>query len=205
MRTEFKIYYAQSHKKVRKRSIFQKIGFSLLKRRIKRIDVGSEEWVEMEYKLGALSTSTFDCEKREFFFRHSFASTGKNLCVMPLLNVVASKNVSVGDNVYINARVSIVAKEKITIGNNVLIGPNVIINSGSHIFSNPNVPIREQGHKTSPIVIEDDVWIGANCIILPGVTIGKGSVVGANSLVNRSVEPYSVIGGSPAKLLKKRE
>lgn len=48
-------------------------------------------------------------------------------------------------------------------------------------------------------------WIGRNVTIVPGVTIGKASVVGASSVVTRDIEPYSVVGGNPAKLIKKRE
>ena len=55
---------------------------------------------------------------------------------------------------------------------------------------------------TRPVTIEDDVWIGANAVILPGVTLGKHSVVAAGSVVSRSVPPYSVCAGSPAKVIK---
>lgn len=55
-----------------------------------------------------------------------------------------------------------------------------------------------------PIIIEDDVWIGTDVIIMSGVKIGKGSVVAAGSIVTKNVEPYSIVGGNPAKLIKKR-
>lgn len=54
------------------------------------------------------------------------------------------------------------------------------------------------------IIIDDDVWIGAGAIILTGVTIGKGSVIAAGSIVTKDVEPYTIVGGNPAKLIKKR-
>ena len=56
-------------------------------------------------------------------------------------------------------------------------------------------------HKGS-ITLEPDVWIGTGSVILPGVTIGEGAVVGANSVVTRSVPPYTVVGGIPAKKIK---
>ena len=55
-----------------------------------------------------------------------------------------------------------------------------------------------------PVVIEDDVWCGANVTILKGVTIGHGSIVAAGAVVTKSFPPYSIIGGVPAKLIKKR-
>lgn len=55
-----------------------------------------------------------------------------------------------------------------------------------------------------PVVIEDDVWVGANVTILKGVTIGHGSVVAAGAVVTKSCPPYSIIGGVPAKVLRKR-
>lgn len=55
-----------------------------------------------------------------------------------------------------------------------------------------------------PVVIEDDVWVGANVTILKGVTIGRGSIVAAGAVVTKSFPPYSVIGGVPAHLLKRR-
>ena len=54
------------------------------------------------------------------------------------------------------------------------------------------------------MVIEDDVWIGANVTILPGSYISKATIIAANSVVNKFIEPYSIIGGTPAKIIKKR-
>lgn len=93
----------------------------------------------------------------------------------------------------------------VTIGRYVMMGPDVIIMTANHRFDDITVPMCRQGYeKELPVVIEDDVWIGARVIILPGVKIGKGSVIGAGAVVTKSFEPYSVIGGVPAKLLKKR-
>ena len=56
-----------------------------------------------------------------------------------------------------------------------------------------------------PVIIEDDVWIGSRVTILPGVTIGEGSVIGASAVVAKSVPPYSVVVGNPAKIVKTRK
>jgi acetyltransferase-like isoleucine patch superfamily enzyme len=65
--------------------------------------------------------------------------------------------------------------------------------------------INQQPNKTAPIIIGDDVWLGSNVTVLKGVRIGDGAVVGANSLVNADVEPYTIVGGVPAKVIGKRE
>jgi len=54
------------------------------------------------------------------------------------------------------------------------------------------------------VVIEDDVWIGTNAIILPGRRLGKGSIIAAGAVVTRDVEPYAIVGGNPARLIKRR-
>jgi acetyltransferase-like isoleucine patch superfamily enzyme len=59
--------------------------------------------------------------------------------------------------------------------------------------------------KYDQTIVESDVWIGAGVILLPGITIGTGSIVAAGAVVTKSCEPYSVIGGNPAKLIKKRK
>ncbi|MFC4210396.1 DapH/DapD/GlmU-related protein [Pedobacter lithocola] len=64
--------------------------------------------------------------------------------------------------------------------------------------------MHEQGVEREFIKIEDDCWIGTNSVILSGVTVGKGSIIAAGSVVTKSVEPYSIMGGVPAKLIKKR-
>ncbi|QFT08590.1 Putative acetyltransferase [Vibrio sp. THAF190c] len=94
----------------------------------------------------------------------------------------------------------------IKLGNNVMVAQNVQIIGGNHAFNRTDLPMMFQGEgKQGPIVIENDVWLGASCIILTGVTIGEGAIIAAGSVVTKSVEPYSIVGGNPAKLIKKRE
>ena len=91
------------------------------------------------------------------------------------------------------------------IGDNVMIAPHCMIATGNHDYKQREVPMRFAGHFTrGPITIKDDVWIGANCTIGDGVTIGEGAVVSANSFVNKDVEPYSIVGGVPAKKIGTR-
>ena len=90
------------------------------------------------------------------------------------------------------------------IGKNVLIGPNVTILTEKHYYNNMSANIKDQGISKAPVIVEDDVWIGANAVILGGNTIHSGAIVGAGSIVTRSVEKMEIVTGNPAKSLKIR-
>lgn len=93
----------------------------------------------------------------------------------------------------------------IKIGKNVMIAPHCVLAAGNHEFRNLDLPMRFSGDfSNGPIIIEDDVWIGANCTITDNVKIGHGSIIGANSLVNTDIEPFSIAGGIPCKVLSSR-
>ena len=89
-----------------------------------------------------------------------------------------------------------------TIGNNCLIASKTTFNDTGHqYFAKAN--INKQPITTKAIILEEDVWIGTSCVILRGVTIGKGAVIGAGSVVNKSIPPYEVWAGVPVRLSKK--
>lgn len=93
----------------------------------------------------------------------------------------------------------------INISKNVMVGPHCVLAAGNHEFRNLELPMIKAGSfSNGPIVIEEDVWIGANCTITDNVRIGKGAIVGANSLVNKDVQPYSIVGGVPARHISSR-
>ena len=113
----------------------------------------------------------------------------------------------IGNRVAFNSNVMVNADRegKIIIGNNVIFGPNVVLRTSNHRFDNPDIPIRDQGHKSGVIRIDDDVWIGSNAVILPDVNIAKGAIVAAGAVVSKDVEAYSIVGGVPAKVISKRK
>jgi maltose O-acetyltransferase len=93
----------------------------------------------------------------------------------------------------------------LTIGDHVMVSPHVMIHTRNHRFSDTQIPISKQGYSDPRrVVIEDDVWIGARSIILPGVTISHGSVIGAGTVVAKSVPPYSVVAGNPGRVIRSR-
>lgn len=91
-------------------------------------------------------------------------------------------------------------KDKIIIGNDCVISQGAHLCTGSHDISSPRHSLI-----TAPIIIKDHAWIAADAFIGPGVTIGEGAVVGARAAVFKDVEPWTVVGGNPAKFIKKRE
>lgn len=87
----------------------------------------------------------------------------------------------------------------ITIGENTCIGQDVYLLTGSHDISSPNFTL-----VTKPIVIGDGVWVATASTVLPGITLGDMTVVAASSVVVKSTEANEVVGGNPAKFIKKR-
>jgi acetyltransferase-like isoleucine patch superfamily enzyme len=112
-------------------------------------------------------------------------------------------SINIGEGTIIGSYNAIASCNKISIGNNVLFGPYVHVNDHSHCFDDITKPIMYQPvFSKGPVVINDDCWLGFGCHILSGVTIGKHSVVGANSVVTADVDPFSIVVGSPARVVK---
>ena len=115
-----------------------------------------------------------------------------------------------GENFQMNDYVHITAMQSVKIGNNVLLASKIYISdcshgtySGNENDSHPDSIPHDRPLSSKPVVIEDNVWLGEFVSVLPGVTIGKGSIVGANSVVSKSLPPYVIAVGTPAKPIKK--
>jgi maltose O-acetyltransferase len=111
-------------------------------------------------------------------------------------------NIKIGSHCHINENVFI---QGATIGNYVMLAPGTCILNSTHNIERIDIPMVMQGElKGLNPIIEDDVWIGRNSIILPGIVVKKGSIVAAGAIVTKNVESYSIVGGVPAKLIRKR-
>lgn len=110
----------------------------------------------------------------------------------------------VGDHSNIGPYCYIGCSGGIRIGANVMMSPRVSLYAENHNFSDTAIPMKEQGVSRAPIVIEDDCWIASHAVVLAGVTIGRGSIIAAGSVVTRDVPPYSIVAGSPARVLRSR-
>jgi acetyltransferase-like isoleucine patch superfamily enzyme len=134
---------------------------------------------------------------------NSFIMYGTEIHVFNFRNLPKAK-VVIGENTFIGEQCLIRGQGGVSIGNCVLLGPRVQILAINHTFSRTDVPIIEQGISAEGIVVEDDVWIGAGAIICDGVRIKKGSVVTAGAVVTKDVDAGSIVGGIPARFIKKR-
>jgi len=136
-----------------------------------------------------------------------FKSLGNNVyigndCIFTHSTISIGSDVSIMNNCQIQS-----AHGQIFIGNKVMIGPGVHIHGGNHIFNQIGVYIKDtvkKKHDDGAVIIDDDCWIGSCAIILSGVKIGKGSVVGAGSVVTKSLPPYSIYTGVPELKLRER-
>lgn len=135
---------------------------------------------------------------------------GKHVVVRPMSSLIRGiENLSVDDYSILPSTTTIYCtKAPLIIGKKCLFGPGCTFITGDHRTDVIGMHIYDCNEKRQendlPIVIEDGVWCGANVTILKGVTIGKDSIVAAGAVVTKSFPPYSIIGGVPAKLLKKR-
>jgi len=145
-------------------------------------------------------------------YKKAMKSCGNGVYLRPMSSDFKGlENLSIGDGTSIPKGATFYCtKAPLTIGKKVIFGPKPTIITGDHridiqgkyiidITDDEKLPENDQ-----PVTIEDGCWIGANVTILKGVTIGHDSVVAAGSVVTKSCEPYSIIGGVPAKLIRKR-
>ncbi len=140
---------------------------------------------------------------RNIIFRSCLAKLGENTLIDYKVYMRYFKNIEIGSHVAINRGCELYTSfhlgKKISIGNNVTISPNVKFYGAAQDYRSKAMP-----DIADDIIIEDDCWICAESIILQGVTIGRGSVIGAGSVVVKSIPPYSVAVGNPAKIIKER-
>jgi acetyltransferase-like isoleucine patch superfamily enzyme len=138
---------------------------------------------------------------RQEFYRWTLTDCGNNVSI-GFGTIFVYRDVKIGSHVTVGTHVTI---HHCNIGSYVLIADACQLLSGSryHNFDCTDIPMALQGGKLRRITIADDCWIGAGAIVMNDV--GTGSVVGAGAIVNRFVEPYSVVAGNPAQLIRRRK
>ncbi len=133
-------------------------------------------------------------------------TVGRGAVVAPtgLLGGEPGEGLHLGDRSNLGAWAYVGCSGFIGVGSDVLMGPRVSLLAENHNVDSVGEPIKAQGVTRLPITVEDDVWIGAGSTIVGGVTVGRGSVVAAGSVVTADVEPYAVVAGVPARLVRSR-
>jgi acetyltransferase-like isoleucine patch superfamily enzyme len=120
--------------------------------------------------------------------------------IEPPFHIDYGCNISLGSRFYANFNLTILDCSLVTIGDRVMLGPNVSIFAATHEVEVQSR--REDVEYGRPVVIGNDCWIGGHVVILPGVTIGDGCTIAASSVVTRDVPSWSVVRGSPARVVK---
>jgi acetyltransferase-like isoleucine patch superfamily enzyme len=148
----------------------------------------------------------------QWICKRRFATFGEGSEFRPGAYAINSDQIFIGSKVTIRPGTMLFASHyteglrQIVIEDNALIGAGVHIYVSNHRFSDVSRPIYEQGHEeVKPVIISSGCWIGANAVILPGVRIGKNAVVGAGSIVTKSIPDFAVAVGNPARVIRNQQ
>jgi len=139
-------------------------------------------------------------EWRSILLRIFGAKIGKGVHIYPKVKIWAPWNLEIHDQVGVANDVDLYSQGKIILEYRSIISQRSYICTGTHDFNLKGHPLY-----TKPITVSKYAWVAAEAFVGPGVTIGKGAVVGARGVVFKDVEPWTVVGGNPAKFIKKRE
>lgn len=158
------------------------------------------------------STPSTNSQKRNGILNELLGEIGDNVNIDTPFYCDYGKHIFVGSNVIININCTFVDCNKIEIGNNVLIASNVQIYTATHSTNVTERLVKDWDSSSKspyfrayalPVKIEANVWIGGGVIILPGVTIGKNTVIGAGSVVTKSIPENCVAVGNPCRVIRK--
>lgn len=138
---------------------------------------------------------------RELFSKLTESEIDETFGLFPPFYTDCGKNIKIGKNVFINACCRFQDQGGIEIGDGSLIGHNTTIATLNHDFN----PAKRQNLTPRPVKIGKNVWIGSDCTILPGVEIGDGAIIGAGSVVTKSIPAYTIAVGNPARVMKEIE
>jgi acetyltransferase-like isoleucine patch superfamily enzyme len=141
---------------------------------------------------------------RRFFLRCVGADIGDACIVGTRVHIVAPQQLCLRERTSISPGAILDCRGGLFIGASSMVGIQAILLTSSHCFERTDVPMRDQGMRYAPVRIGEDVWIGARAVILSGVTIGRGSIIAAGAVVTKDIEPFGIVAGVPAQVLRSR-
>jgi maltose O-acetyltransferase len=157
------------------------------------------QWLPSSRRLGGMPGVL-----RRWCCRGLFDHCGRGVNIERRAFFGSGGGIRLGDNsgIGVNAKLS----PGVTIGNDVMMGEDVLVLTRNHAFADAKLLIHDQGYlENEEVEVGDDVWIGSRVILLPGVKLGRGAVIGAGSVVTKSIEPYTVAAGNPARVIGHRQ
>jgi maltose O-acetyltransferase len=161
-------------------------------------------------KVAAFNTSQFtSMDEMNVALSALFGKVGQGVVVRPPVAVDVGFNIEIGEGTFLNLNTTLLDTYPIKIGRNVAIAPNCAFYPVGHPMRAADRHILDAdgkyvGHVTSgaPIIVEDDVWIGGNVVVTQGVTIGARSMIGAGSVVTKSIPPDVFAAGNPCRVIR---
>lgn len=186
-----------------------------MRKEYKYIETNSEKLCQMRIKSRALlkefeALDFNDSEKKQLILKELFGAIGKNVPIDYKFHCEYGKNIFIGNDVIIGPNCTFVDNATIHIGNYVMIAPNVQIYTAYHPILPEERYISQRKEDdpiyfntcADPVEIKDGAWIGGGVIILPNVTIGENTIIGAGSVVTRSIPDNCVAFGNPCRVDK---
>jgi acetyltransferase-like isoleucine patch superfamily enzyme len=194
--------------------------FTRLKKRIKKImrQLTADDYSDIVFKNNETIISnkiyvgkncSFEGTLNIQLGKNIIFGNGTKLAAIPSFSSSYAKQqfnpiLKIGNNVQVTASLQVYAMKEIIIDDNVLFAANVFISDGFHGYDRIDVAYKDQPiSDLGSIHIGEGSWIGQNVVIMPGISIGKFSIVGANSVITKSIPAYCIAAGVPARIIKR--
>lgn len=158
-----------------------------------------EIWSDLRLRLLTEAGSLPSHRVRKSIYRRAGMTIPDTSSIHWRAEFYAPERITIGEYVTIGDSAFLDGRSGLTIGDNVNFGSHVTIYTREHDVDSPT--FEETG---GPVVVEDHAWVASHAIILPGVTIGRGAVVAAGAVVTKDVPPHMIVGGNPARSIRRR-